>query len=140
MGAHPAGSADAPGGTPERRTACFELRTKFRYRKLPHPPRSVKRRRRRGVGATAEAWGLASLAVDDEEVDAAAVALAAKVARGPAVALEFIKEMVLAGADLPLTAALALERKSLHLLFDSAGQAEGMAAFLEKRRPSFKGE
>lgn len=48
--------------------------------------------------------------------------------------------MVLAGADLPLDSALALERKAFQLLFDSQDQKEGMQAFLEKRPPNYQGK
>jgi enoyl-CoA hydratase/carnithine racemase len=51
-----------------------------------------------------------------------------------------IKEVMLAGADLPLDSALTLERKAFQLLFDSRDQKEGAAAFLEKRQASFQGE
>jgi enoyl-CoA hydratase len=50
-----------------------------------------------------------------------------------------IKEVVLAGPDAPLDAALALERKAFQLLFATEDQKEGMRAFIEKRRPEFKG-
>jgi enoyl-CoA hydratase len=43
------------------------------------------------------------------------------------------------GQDIPLGAALALERKAFVMLFDSADQKEGMSAFLEKRKPDFRG-
>lgn len=48
--------------------------------------------------------------------------------------------MVLAGADLPLDQALALERKAFQLLFDSHDQKEGMRAFLEKRTAEYLGK
>ena len=55
-------------------------------------------------------------------------------------ALAQIKEVVLAGADLPLDQALALERKAFQLLFDSHDQKEGMRAFLEKRTAEYLGK
>ena len=71
---------------------------------------------------------------------AALTAGAVSAATLPPVALAHIKEVVLAGADLPLDAALALERRAFHMLFDTADQKEGMAAFLEKRPARFTGE
>lgn len=91
-------------------------------------------------GETAERWGLASEVVDDDAVLERALELAERIASGPAVALEHIKETVLLGADLPLQSALALERRSFQLLFDTDDQREGMAAFIERRKPAFKGE
>ena len=41
--------------------------------------------------------------------------------------------------DAPLTSALALESKSLQILFSSQDQKEGMRAFIEKRKPKFTG-
>ena len=35
---------------------------------------------------------------------------------------------------------MALERKAFQLLFASQDRREGMAAFIEKRKPAFKGE
>jgi enoyl-CoA hydratase/carnithine racemase len=46
---------------------------------------------------------------------------------------------VLAGQDAPLDTALLLERRAFQLLFDSEDQKEGMRAFLEKRKPVFRG-
>jgi enoyl-CoA hydratase len=54
-------------------------------------------------------------------------------------AVRQIKEVMLAGADLPLESALMLERKAFQLLFDTQDQKEGAAAFMEKRRPQFTG-
>ncbi|WP_209002066.1 enoyl-CoA hydratase-related protein [Stappia albiluteola] len=85
-------------------------------------------------------WGLVSELAEDGEVLATALKMAGKIARLPPFALEHIKETVLLGADLPLQSAIALERKSYHMLFDTADQKEGMKAFKEKRKPDFKGE
>jgi len=46
---------------------------------------------------------------------------------------------VLAGQDASLDAALRLETKAIELLFASQDQKEGMAAFIEKRKPKFSG-
>lgn len=88
---------------------------------------------------TAHQWGLVSDLVDDAAVMETALKLAATIARRPPLAVEHIKEVALAGADLPLAAGLMLERKSMHLLFDTDDQAEGMAAFIDKRKPMFRG-
>lgn len=90
--------------------------------------------------ATADAWGMVSELVDDDgAVLDRALTYARNIAKGPALAAEQIKETLLLGADLPLQAAIALERKSYHLLFDSDDQTEGMTAFIEKRKPTFTG-
>jgi enoyl-CoA hydratase len=68
-----------------------------------------------------------------------AIELASTIAGMPQLAVRAIKEVVTAGADLPLEAALLLERKAFQILFDSDDQEEGMTAFLEKRKPEFHG-
>ena len=83
--------------------------------------------------------GLASEVVPDEQVEERALALAQKIARMPPLAVAQIKEVVLAGLDSPLDAALTLERKAFQLLFATEDQKEGMRAFIEKRRAEFKG-
>jgi enoyl-CoA hydratase len=92
------------------------------------------------VGAReAEAMGLVSEVVPDADVLPRALELARKVARMPPLAVRQIKEVLLAGQDAPLSAALMLERKAFQLLFASRDQKEGMRAFLEKRRPDYEG-
>ena len=49
------------------------------------------------------------------------------------------KHVVLAGADGAPDAGLALERKAFEVVFDTQDQKEGMKAFIEKRKPTFKG-
>lgn len=84
--------------------------------------------------------GLASEVVADDQVLERAQALALEIAGLPTLAVEQIKETVLMGADLPLESALALERKAFQMLFDTADQKEGAAAFIEKRKPNYRGE
>ena len=84
--------------------------------------------------------GLVSKLVDDADVLATAIAYADKIANLPPIAIAQIKEVILAGADAPLGAALTLERKALQILFASRDKAEGMTAFLEKRAPHYRGE
>lgn len=87
----------------------------------------------------AEAMGLVSEVVPDADVFERALALARAIGALPPVAARKIKEIVLAGADLPLEAALGLERQAFQLMFDTADQKEGMKAFIEKRPPVFRG-
>jgi enoyl-CoA hydratase/carnithine racemase len=88
-----------------------------------------------------EAWvaGLVSEVVPDGAVMDTALDMARTIAAMPALAAEQIKEVILAGMDAPLAAALALERKANALLFASRDQKEGMQAFIDKRPPVFEG-
>lgn len=83
--------------------------------------------------------GLASEVVPDDRVQARALELAREIAALPPLAVAQIKEVLLAGQDASLDAALMLERKAFQLLFASADKQEGMQAFLEKRKPEFRG-
>jgi enoyl-CoA hydratase/carnithine racemase len=85
-------------------------------------------------------WGLISQIAPDEEVLETALRTAGQIARMPPEAAAHIKETVSLGQDMPLSAALTLERRAFNMLFDTHDQKEGMAAFLEKRKPVFKGK
>ena len=87
----------------------------------------------------AERAGLVALVTQDELVVEDALALAAKMATKSPIALRLAKEAVNAAYEMSLTDALAHERRLFYLLFASEDQKEGMAAFLEKRTPDFKG-
>ena len=89
--------------------------------------------------AEASAMVLASVVVPDAEVLPRALAMAGKIATLAPIAIEFTKEAVLKGEDGALATGLSLERKMLWLLMGTDDKAEGMAAFLEKRKPQFKG-
>lgn len=88
----------------------------------------------------ADAMGLVSTVVPDAEVMDAALKLAETIAAMPPLAARQIKEVLLAGQDAPLDAALMLERKAFQLLFASQDQKEGMRAFVEKRKPTYQGQ
>jgi enoyl-CoA hydratase len=66
-------------------------------------------------------------------------AYASELARGPARAVSLIKRSVVEGIEMPLTAGLALERELQNRLFITEDAKEGLTAFSEKRKPSFKG-
>ena len=83
--------------------------------------------------------GLVSEVVPDPEVEGRAIDLARQLAVLPPLALQLAKESVLAGMEAPLSTALALETKSIQILFSSQDQKEGMRAFIEKRKPKFIG-
>jgi enoyl-CoA hydratase/carnithine racemase len=87
----------------------------------------------------AYALGLVSELAATGECLAAARKIALRVAAMPPLAIAAIKRTLAHGMDLPLPAALALENREFLLLFDTQDQKEGMAAFLEKRKPEFKG-
>jgi enoyl-CoA hydratase len=89
--------------------------------------------------AEAERAGLVALVTQDELVVEDALALAAKVATKSPLALRMAKEAVNGAYEMSLTDALAHERRLFYLLFASEDQKEGMAAFVEKRTPEFKG-
>ena len=86
------------------------------------------------------AMGLVSEVVPDAEVFDAAMKIARSIASLPPLAVMQIKETVLAGQDASLATGMMLERKAFQLLFSTADQKEGMRAFLEKRKPEFRGQ
>ena len=54
-------------------------------------------------------------------------------------AVQMAKESVKRSFEVPLEEGLHFERKNFYMLFSSEDQKEGMNAFVEKRRPDFKG-
>jgi enoyl-CoA hydratase len=83
--------------------------------------------------------GLVSEIVPDADVEKRAIDMAKQIAALPPLAVQHIKEAVLQGLDASLDAGLTLETKAIQLLFSSEDQKEGMAAFIEKRKPTWKG-
>lgn len=69
-----------------------------------------------------------------------AIKMAKSMARNSPLALQLAKESVLKSFENSLTEGLYFERKNFYMLFATEDQKEGMAAFVEKREPSFKGK
>ena len=91
------------------------------------------------TAAQAERAGLVARVVPDELVVEDALAMAAVIASKGPLAIRAAKQAINASYEMALTDGLALERQLFYLLFASDDQKEGMAAFLEKRSPVFRG-
>jgi enoyl-CoA hydratase/carnithine racemase len=68
-----------------------------------------------------------------------ALELADVVSRRPPLAVRFGKQAVLAADETALSAGLAQERRLFELAMATEDRVEGMQAFLEKRKPEFRG-
>ena len=68
-----------------------------------------------------------------------ALELAEVVARRPPLAVRFAKQAVLAADETPLSAGISQERRLYELAMATEDRVEGMNAFIEKRRPEFRG-
>jgi 2-(1,2-epoxy-1,2-dihydrophenyl)acetyl-CoA isomerase len=79
------------------------------------------------------AWGLVNQVVPDEELAAAALKLATRLAAGPLAAFGQVKRLM-ADSEPGLEAQLAKESRSIARAGDDAEGREGVAAFLEKRK------
>ncbi|HUI28991.1 MAG TPA: enoyl-CoA hydratase-related protein [Candidatus Acidoferrales bacterium] len=66
--------------------------------------------------------------------------LARVIASKPPLAVRLVKESVLKSFEMPLREGLEMERKNFYALFSSQDQKEGMKAFIEKRKPQWKGK
>ena len=89
--------------------------------------------------AEAERSGLVSRIFPADSLVDEAVAVAARIASQSPLAVAMNKELVEAAYETTLTTGVALERRLFHSLFAFEDQKEGMAAFVEKRKPAFKG-
>ena len=90
-------------------------------------------------GERAYQLGLISELATSGEALHRAMELAHAASKMPPKSISAIKRVLAQGADLPLDTALMLENREFLLLFDTADKTEGMTAFLEKRKPEFRG-
>jgi enoyl-CoA hydratase len=84
-------------------------------------------------------YGLVSKVVPVEMYLAEALTLAGEIAAMSPIAVQLAKEAVNRSFETQLDEGLAFERKNFYLTFASADQKEGMSAFIEKRKPLYKG-
>jgi enoyl-CoA hydratase len=94
---------------------------------------------RRIDAAEAERIGLVARVAPTESLLEEALTTARAIAAMPRVAAMMVKECVNRAQEAPLSDGLRYERRSFHALFATEDQKEGMAAFVEKRQPNFKG-
>ncbi len=91
-------------------------------------------------GEKAADWGLVYKCVEDDALMDEAKALAARLANGPTLALGQMRENIMKALELDYPAALHQEALGQRRAGDSKDAIEGGMAFLQKRKPEFKGE
>lgn len=90
--------------------------------------------------AEAERIGLVNKVVAPENLIPAARGLAAKMVEKGPVAVGLAKVAINVGANTDINTGLLFEKLALALTFFTGDRLEGTTAFLEKRKPGFKGE
>jgi enoyl-CoA hydratase len=83
--------------------------------------------------------GLVNKIVPVEMLMNEAEEMAILIASKPPLALRLAKESVLKAFDTTIETGLEFERKNFYFLFSTDDQKEGMKAFVEKRKPNWKG-
>ena len=90
--------------------------------------------------AEAESIGLVSRVLSSENFIDEVTKIASEVAKKSLVATMMTKEMVNRAYETTLSEGVRFERRLFHSMFATKDKAEGMAAFVEKRKPNFKDE
>lgn len=89
--------------------------------------------------AKAVDWGMIYKQVDDDALDAEALALAERLAAGPTVALGMMRRQLHQALEGDYTSAMQREAENQRVLRGTHDSVEGAMAFLQKRKPDFKG-
>ena len=84
--------------------------------------------------------GLVNHVVPPESLMEEAKKIATDIASKPPISIRSAKEAILRAQDTTLEVGLEFERKAFYMLFATEDGKEGMKAFLEKRKPNFKGK
>ncbi len=91
-------------------------------------------------GEKAEDWGLIYKCVEDDVLQAEARALATRLANGPTVSYAVMRKNILTALENSYAEALLAEAEGQRIAGGSDDAREGGKAFLEKRKPEFKGK
>jgi enoyl-CoA hydratase/carnithine racemase len=94
---------------------------------------------RRFSAKEAHDWGLVNRVARGGAWLNEAIDLGRVVASGPPIAAKLAKQAILAAEETGLSAGLEQERRLYELAMATEDRVEGTSAFLEKRRPEFKG-
>ena len=84
--------------------------------------------------------GLVSRVVPNESYFSEAMKVAREIAAKASLAVRIAKESILRSYEATLSEGLEFEHRNFYLLMSSDDKNEGMKAFLEKRKPVFKGQ
>jgi enoyl-CoA hydratase/carnithine racemase len=94
---------------------------------------------RRIEAAEAQGLGIVNLVTRKKDWLDEALELARRIASRPPIAVRLAKQAVLAADETTMSAGLETERRLYELSMATEDRLEGMDAFLEKRRPEFRG-
>ena len=87
----------------------------------------------------AQEWGIVTYVCDGEQLDEEVEKLASKLASGPTRAYGAVKQLLARTYDQSLEVQLEQESRLIAEMADSKDGREGLDAFLNKRKPNFKG-
>ena len=90
--------------------------------------------------AEAERIGLVDKIVPQDKLESAVTELASTIASKSPIIIKLAKQAINVGMYTNLPDGLSYEKSTFGLCFATEDQSEGMAAFLEKRKPEFKGK